>query len=63
MSRLFTSLEVATDRFIEMQNAAKKYMLDENYPHRRECVGTKETGEPDLVKLKLFAEVESFVEN
>jgi len=63
MSRLFTTLAIPPDLFIELQNAAKIYMLDDNFPSRRDCVGSKGNAETDLVKLKLFAEVESFLIN
>lgn len=63
MSRLFTSLETTPELFLAMQTAAKNYMLDEKYPHRRECVGSKGSRESDVVRLKLFSEVESFLEN
>ena len=61
MSRLFTSLAMDPILFLEMQTAAKNYMLDEKNPHRRDCVGSKGNGESDLVRLKLFAEVEAFL--
>ena len=63
MSRLFTTLALPPDLFIELQNAAKMYMLDDNFPERRNCVGSKGNKESDLVRLKLFAEVESFLIN
>jgi hypothetical protein len=64
MSRLFTSLELGPEVFLEMQNAAKIYMLDENHPQRREeCVGSKGKRDPDMVKLRLFATVKSFLED
>ncbi len=63
MSRLFTTLALPPDLFIELQNAAKIYMLDDKFPHRRDCVGSKGNGETELVRLKLFAEVESFLVN
>ncbi|CZS93394.1 hypothetical protein WAI453_000985 [Rhynchosporium graminicola] len=63
MSKLFTSLELTAEQFLQMQAAAKVYMLDPDHPERRDCVGNKGKGEMDMVKLKLFACVESFLED
>lgn len=64
MSRLFTSLELDPEIFLEMQNAAKIYMLDPNHPERRqETVGSKGKRDPDMVKLRLFATVRAFLED
>lgn len=63
MSTLYTSLELNAEQFLHLQAAAKKYMLDENYPERSDCVGNKSKGDTDMTKLKLFGCVESFLVN
>lgn len=63
MSKLFTSLELTPEQFIHLQAAAKNYMLDDSYPERRECVGSRGRGDTDMVKLKLFECVKSFLED
>ena len=63
MSKLFTSLEIDPEAFIHLQAAAKAYMLDDSYPERRECIGSKGSKETDLIKLKLFSCVKSFLED
>lgn len=63
MSKLFTSLELTPEQFLHLQAAAKVYMLDPNYPERRDCVGNRGTTDTDMVKLKLFGCVKSFLED
>ncbi|KAH6720041.1 hypothetical protein BKA61DRAFT_594087 [Leptodontidium sp. MPI-SDFR-AT-0119] len=63
MSKLFTSLELTAEQFLHLQAAAKHYMLDPNYPERSDCVGSRGRGDTDMVKLKLFACVKSFLED
>jgi hypothetical protein len=63
MSKLFTSLELNPELFLQLQAAAKTYMLDPDHPERRDCVGNRGRGDTDVVKLKLFGCVESFLED
>lgn len=63
MSKLFTSLELTAEQFLHLQSAAKAYMLDPNHPERGDCVGNRGRGDTDMVKLKLFACVKSFLED
>jgi len=63
MGKVFTSLELTPEQFLHIQSAAKNYMLDERYPERSDCVGNKGRGDNDMVKLKLFECVKSFLED
>lgn len=63
MSKLFTSLELTPENFLHLQAAAKNYMLDPDHPERRDCVGNRGRGDTDMVKLKLFGTVKSFLED
>ncbi|KAI9825425.1 MAG: hypothetical protein M1832_001155 [Thelocarpon impressellum] len=62
MSKLFTSLELSTEAFLQLQAAAKAYMLDAGHPARRECVGSRSRGDLDMVKLRLYNCVREFLE-
>ena len=62
MSKLFTSLELTPEQFLHLQAAAKSYMLDPAHPDRYNCVGSKAKVDTDMVKLKLFNCVETFLE-
>jgi hypothetical protein len=62
MSRLYASLELSPENFLHLQAAAKNYMLDENYPDRRECVGQRGKGDTEMVKLRLWNCVRDFLE-
>ncbi|KAH7360504.1 hypothetical protein BKA65DRAFT_493288 [Rhexocercosporidium sp. MPI-PUGE-AT-0058] len=63
MSKLFTSLELTAEQFLHLQAAAKNYMLDPNHPERSDCIGSRGRADTDMVKLKLFACVKSFLED
>lgn len=63
MSKLFTSLELGPEQFLHLQAAAKSYMLDSAHPDRYNCVGSKAKVDTDMVKLKLFGCVETFLED
>ncbi|KAI9836508.1 MAG: hypothetical protein M1837_003300 [Sclerophora amabilis] len=63
MSRLFTSLDLPPEDFLNLQAAAKSYMLDVAHPERRACVGHRGTGDTDMVKLRLYHCVEEFLED
>jgi hypothetical protein len=63
MSKLFTSLELTPEEFLHLQAAAKVYMLNPDYPERRDCVGNRGRTDTDMVKLKLFGCVKSFLED
>ncbi|OXV08737.1 hypothetical protein Egran_03500 [Elaphomyces granulatus] len=62
MSRLFASLELSPENFLQLQAAAKAYMLDDNYPERRECVGQRGKGDTEMVKLRLWNCVRNFLD-
>ena len=63
MSKLFSSLELSPENFLHLQAAAKVYMLDDNYPERRECVGQRGKGDAEMVKLRLWHCVRNFLEH
>ncbi|TQS34481.1 hypothetical protein Golomagni_05133 [Golovinomyces magnicellulatus] len=62
MSRLFLSLDITAEMFLKLQGAAKKFMLDERYPERRQAIGTKCQAENEHKKLKLFSLVKYFLD-
>ncbi|KAH8701000.1 hypothetical protein BGW36DRAFT_258995, partial [Talaromyces proteolyticus] len=62
MSRLFASLELSPENFLHLQAAAKNYMLDDNHPERRECVGQRGKGDTEMVKLRLWNCVRDFLD-
>jgi hypothetical protein len=62
MSRVFTSLELSPEMFLNLQAAAKKYMLDPDHPERRDCVGNRGSGDGTMVRLKLFECVRLFLD-
>ncbi|KAI1618283.1 hypothetical protein EDD36DRAFT_26276 [Exophiala viscosa] len=62
LGRVFTSLELAPENFLRLQNAAKDFMLDDAHPERRDVVGQKKnTGGADVAKLNLWNCVEEFL--
>ncbi|KIV86019.1 hypothetical protein PV11_01661 [Exophiala sideris] len=62
LGRVFTSLELAPENFLRLQNAAKEFMLDDTHPERRDVVGQKKnTGGADVAKLNLWNCVEEFL--
>jgi hypothetical protein len=63
MSKLFTSLELSPEMFLQLQAAAKEYMLDPAHPQRAESVGNRGKSDTDMVKLKLFSCVEEFLDS
>ncbi|MCJ1386951.1 hypothetical protein MMC17_010080 [Xylographa soralifera] len=62
MSKLFTSLELSPESFLQLQSAAKNYMLSDAFPDRRETVGQRGRGDSELVKLRLWNCVKDFLE-
>lgn len=62
MSKLFSDLELTPENFLHLQAQAKAYMLDEEHPDRRACVGNRGKGDTDMTKLKLFHCVREFLE-
>lgn len=62
MSKMFTSLEMSPENFLQLQSAAKNYMLDESRPERQDCVGQRGKGDSELVKLRLWNCVRHFLE-
>ena len=61
MSKLFSSLELSPENFLHLQAAAKAYMLDDDHPERRDCVGQRGKGDSEMVKLRLFNCVRDFL--
>ncbi|KAJ5114529.1 hypothetical protein NUU61_000288 [Penicillium alfredii] len=62
MSKLFTSLELSPENFLHLQAAAKGYMLNDQHPERRDCVGQRGKGDTEMVKLRLWNCVRHFLE-
>ena len=62
MSKLFTSLELSPECFLQLQSAAKNYMLSDAFPDRRETIGQRGRGDSELVKLRLWNCVKDFLE-
>lgn len=62
MSKLFSSLELSPENFLHLQAAAKSYMLDDQHPERRDCVGQRGKGDTEMVKLRLWNCVRHFLE-
>lgn len=61
MSKLFMSLQLTPEDFLQLQARAKSYMLDPAHPQRQSCVGNRGKGDTDMVKLKLFNCVRDFL--
>lgn len=62
LGKVFTSLQLAPENFLRLQNAAKAFMLDEAHPERRDVVGHKKhMGGADVAKLNLWRCVEDFL--
>jgi hypothetical protein len=62
MSKLFSSLQLQPEEFLHLQSAAKAYMLDDDHPERRDCVGQRGKSDSDMVKLKLWHCVQEFLD-
>ncbi|KAI8938080.1 hypothetical protein NX059_005751 [Plenodomus lindquistii] len=61
MSKLFMSLQLSPEDFLQLQAQAKAYMLDTTHPERQSCVGNRGKGDTDMVKLRLFNCVRDFL--
>jgi hypothetical protein len=61
MSKLFMSLQLSPEYFLQLQASAKAYMLDPTHPERQNCVGNRGKGDTDMVKLRLFNCVRDFL--
>lgn len=61
MSKLFMSLQLSPENFLQLQAQAKTYMLDTTHPERQNCVGNRGKGDTDMVKLRLFNCVRDFL--
>jgi hypothetical protein len=61
MSKLFMSLQLSPENFLQLQAQAKAYMLDTTFPERQNCVGNRGNGDTDMVKLRLFNCVRDFL--
>lgn len=63
LGKVFTSLELAPESFLKLQNAAKEYMLTDEHPERKDVVGHKKhNSNNDQAKLKLYQCVEDFLQ-
>ncbi|KAJ9662078.1 hypothetical protein H2198_001620 [Neophaeococcomyces mojaviensis] len=63
LGKVFTSLELAPETFLRLQNAAKAYMLSDEHPERRDVVGHKKySNNNDEAKLKLWQCVDDFLQ-
>ncbi|KAH7405959.1 hypothetical protein DE146DRAFT_429372 [Phaeosphaeria sp. MPI-PUGE-AT-0046c] len=62
MSKLFMSLHLSPESFLQLQALAKTYMLEPTHPERQNCVGNRGKGDTDMVKLRLFNCVREFLE-
>ncbi|KAF2007237.1 hypothetical protein P154DRAFT_517011 [Amniculicola lignicola CBS 123094] len=62
MSKLFMSLQLTPENFLQLQSRAKSYMLDTTHPERQSCVGNRGKGDTDMVKLRLFNCVRDFLD-
>lgn len=62
ISKMFTSLEISPENFLHLQSAAKNYMLNDDHPERRDCVGQRGKGDTEMVKLRLWNCVRQFLE-
>lgn len=63
MSKLFASLELSPENFLHLQAAAKGFMLDDEHPERRDCVGQRGKGDTEMVKLRLWNCVRQFLDD
>ncbi|KAJ4374118.1 hypothetical protein N0V83_002859 [Neocucurbitaria cava] len=63
MSKLFMSLQLSPENFLQLQAQAKTYMLDPAHPERQNCVGNRGKGDTDMVKLRLFNCVRGFLDD
>lgn len=63
MSKMFLSLQLSAENFLRLQAAAKAYMLDPEYPERKDCVGNRGGGDGTMVRLRLFNCVKYFMED
>ena len=63
MSKVFSSLELSPENFLQLQAEAKAYMLDDRCPERRDCVGQRGRGDTDLVRLKLWKCTKEFLDD
>ncbi|KAI5303531.1 hypothetical protein KEM56_007447, partial [Ascosphaera pollenicola] len=61
MANMYTSLELSPENFLHLQAAAKSYMLDQDHPERRDCVGQRGKGDNEIVKLRLYNCVREFL--
>jgi hypothetical protein len=62
-SKLFTSLELSPEGFLQLQSAAKNYMLDDAFPERKDTVGQRGKTDSDLVKLRLWNCAKDFLDH
>ena len=62
MSKLFSSLQLSPENFLQLQSVAKGYMLDESFPDRQDTVGVRGKGDNELVRLRLWNCVNDFLE-
>lgn len=63
LGKVFISLQLAPEAFLRLQHAAKAYMLNDDFPERKDVVGHKKlSNNNDVAKLKLYECVEAFLQ-
>lgn len=65
LGKVFASLELEPEQFLQLQSTAKSWMLNDEHPNRRDVVGQKrnQNNNNDAAKLRLYSCVEAFLED
>src|SRR2546421_337183 len=63
IGKLYSSLQLSPEDFVELQTTAKAYMLDKNHPERLDTIGQRGRGDTASVKLKLWNFVKEFLDD
>jgi len=59
----YSQMQINTEQFLNLQKAAREYMLDEDHPERMDIIARRGSRETDAIKLKLYTIVKSFLED
>lgn len=62
MHTLFNSFQMSENKFLQLQSAAKEFMLDPHFPERRSLVGARGSGDGRKVKVELAETVRRFLD-
>ncbi|PNS20472.1 hypothetical protein CAC42_5922 [Sphaceloma murrayae] len=62
ISSMYASLQLSPENFLDLQAAAKVYMLDPDHPERQDCVGVRGKSDGKGVRLELTRCVREFLE-